>query len=132
MNRGECALRPDMDVLARYTGRMLSLPLQMLLLILAGLINRHQFAVTDYLKEENRALRELRGKRRLQFSDDEQHRLAARARVLIDPLILNQMVVCHVSSEPRSWVPQGCFGPSIEVCLGAFRGQNRAQQRRTC
>jgi hypothetical protein len=44
------------------------LPLQFLLLLLAGWVNRHQEAVIEYLKEENRVLRELHGKKRLRFS----------------------------------------------------------------
>mgnify|MGYP000212205848 CR=1 FL=1 len=38
------------------------LPLQFLLLLLAGWVNRHQEAVIEYLKEENRVLRELHGR----------------------------------------------------------------------
>ena len=41
------------------------LPLQFLLLLLAGWVNRHQEAVIEYLREENRVLRELHGKKRL-------------------------------------------------------------------
>ncbi len=41
---------------------MLSPPLQMLLVMIPGWVNRRQLAVIDYLKEENRVLRELHGK----------------------------------------------------------------------
>ena len=41
---------------------MLRPPLQMLLVMMAGWVNRRQLAVIDYLKEENRVLRELHGK----------------------------------------------------------------------
>ena len=58
---------------------MLSLPLQMLLVMIAGWVNRQQLAVIDYLKEENRVLRELQGRRRLRFKDDQHRRLAAKA-----------------------------------------------------
>jgi hypothetical protein len=34
-------------------------PLRFLLLLFAGLVNRHQARVVDYLREENRVLREL-------------------------------------------------------------------------
>ena len=44
---------------------MNALPLQFLMLIFAGCVNRHQQDVLEYLQEENRALREqLGGKRR--------------------------------------------------------------------
>ena len=51
-------------------------PVQFLLLVLAGWVNRQQQDVIDYLQEENRVLRAgLRGKR-LRLSDDERRRLA--------------------------------------------------------
>ena len=45
-------------------------------------MNRHQEAVIDYLKEENRVLRELHGNKRLRFTDDQRRRLAARGKAL--------------------------------------------------
>ena len=53
---------------------MLDTPLQMILVVLAGWINRQQLAIIDYLKEENRVLRELHGRRRLRFTDDQRRR----------------------------------------------------------
>ncbi len=55
---------------------MLDTPLKMLLVALAGWMNREQLAVIDYLKEENRVLRELHGKKPLRFTDDQRRRLA--------------------------------------------------------
>ncbi len=66
---------------------MLDTPLKMLLLALAGWMNREQLAVIDYLKEENRVLRELHGKRRLRFTDGQRRRLAEQ----------------HGCSRPPSW-----------------------------
>jgi hypothetical protein len=43
-------------------------PLQFLLMVMAGWVNRLQLAVIDYLKEENRVLREQLGGRRLRFT----------------------------------------------------------------
>ncbi len=43
-------------------------PLQMLLLTLAGWVNQQQLALIEYLKEENRVLPELHGKKRLRFT----------------------------------------------------------------
>ena len=57
-------------------------PLQFLLLLFAGWVNRRQHAVIDYLREENRVLREQLGKGRLRFTDDQRRRLAAKGRVL--------------------------------------------------
>lgn len=61
---------------------MSAAPLQFLLLLFAGWVNRRQQAVIDYLIEENRVLREqLRG-RRLRFTDDQRRRLARKGRLL--------------------------------------------------
>ena len=49
---------------------------------LAGWINRHQQDVIEYLQEEVRVLRELQGKKRLRFSDDQRRRLAQKAKRL--------------------------------------------------
>ncbi len=56
------------------------LPLQVLLVLLAGWVNRHQDAVIEYLKEENRILRELHGKKRLLFTDSQRQRLAVKGK----------------------------------------------------
>jgi hypothetical protein len=49
----------------------LPIPLQLLILIFAGWINRRQLAVIEYLREENRVLKERLGGRRLRFTDAE-------------------------------------------------------------
>jgi len=54
----------------------------MFVMILAGWVNEQQRAVHAYLKEENRVLRELHGKKRLRFSDDQRRRLAAKGHAL--------------------------------------------------
>ncbi len=61
---------------------MLDTPLKMLLVALAGWVKREQLAVIDYLKEENRVLRELHGKRRLRFTDAQRRRLAAKGKAI--------------------------------------------------
>jgi len=50
--------------------------LQFLLMWMAGWVNRHQLEVIDYLKEENRVLREQLDGRGLRFTDDQRRRLA--------------------------------------------------------
>jgi putative transposase len=47
---------------------------------LAGWMNRQQQDVIEYLREEVRVLRELQGKKRLQFTDDQRRRLARKAK----------------------------------------------------
>jgi putative transposase len=45
-------------------------------------MNQRQQHAIDYLREENRVLREQLGGRRLRFTDDQRHRLAAKAKGL--------------------------------------------------
>ncbi len=48
----------------------------------AGWINRGQQDIIEYLRDENRILREQLGGRRLRLTDDQRRRLAIRAKVL--------------------------------------------------
>ena len=57
-------------------------PLQFLLTLLAGWIHRRQLDAIEYLKEENRLLKECLGDRRIRFTDAERRRLARRAHAL--------------------------------------------------
>jgi putative transposase len=57
-------------------------PWQLLLLILAGWINRKQQNVIDYLKTENEVLREKLGKKRIPINDGQRRRLAIKGKVL--------------------------------------------------
>jgi putative transposase len=60
--------------------RMSTPHLQFLLALLAGWVNRRQQDVIEYLRAENRALREQIGGRRLRFTDSQRRRLAAAAK----------------------------------------------------
>jgi hypothetical protein len=53
-----------------------------LLVALAGWVNRRQLEVIAYLREENRVLKEHLGGRRLNFTDPQRRRLAARGHRL--------------------------------------------------
>jgi transposase InsO family protein len=57
-------------------------PLQLLLLMFAGWVNRHQLDVIEYLQEENRVLKVHLGRRRIRFTDADRRRLARKARTL--------------------------------------------------
>ena len=61
---------------------MNSLHLQLLVLIIAGWVNRSQQDVIEYLQAENRVLRGQLGGRRLRFTDGPRRRLAAKAKRL--------------------------------------------------
>ncbi len=56
--------------------------LQFVLMTFAGWLNRKQQDAIEYLKEENRVLREQLGSCRLRFSNDQCRRLAAKAKAL--------------------------------------------------
>jgi hypothetical protein len=53
-----------------------------MLIAVSGWMNHRQQLVIDYLREENRVLREQIGEKRLRFNDDQRRRLAAKAKGL--------------------------------------------------
>jgi putative transposase len=57
-------------------------PFRFVLITMAGWMNQRQQQVIEYLREENRVLREQLGDRRLRFNDDQRRRLAVRAKGL--------------------------------------------------
>jgi putative transposase len=57
-------------------------PFRFLLIAVSGWMNQQQLQFIDYLREENRVLREQLGPKRLQFYDDQRRRLAAKAKGL--------------------------------------------------
>ena len=57
-------------------------PFYLLVIALAGCLNRHQQAVIDYLIEENRVLKEQLEGQRLRFTNEQRMRLAVKAKVV--------------------------------------------------
>ena len=57
-------------------------PFHLLIIALAGWLNRQQQVVIDYLIEENRVLKEQLGGQRLRFTDEQRIQLAVKAKVL--------------------------------------------------
>ncbi len=57
-------------------------PWQILVATFAGWISRHQDAVIEYLREENRVLKQQLGRRRLRLTDDQRRRLAVRGKAI--------------------------------------------------
>ncbi len=51
-------------------------PWQLLLVILAGWVNRQQQAVIEYLRTEKQVLKEAHGRKRIKLNDDQRRRLA--------------------------------------------------------
>jgi putative transposase len=65
-------------------------PLNQLLMMFSGWVNRHQLDMIDYLQEENRVLKEHLGGRRIRFTDAERRRLARKA-YLLGRKVLNEL-----------------------------------------
>ena len=61
---------------------MFSNPWNLLVIALAGWLNREQAAVVDYVCEENCVLRELVPGMRIRLSDDQRRRLAVKIKAL--------------------------------------------------
>jgi hypothetical protein len=57
-------------------------PFHLLVIALAGWLNRHQQAVIDYLIEENRVFKEQLEGQRLRFTDEQRIRLAVKVKAL--------------------------------------------------
>src|SRR5882672_287705 len=57
-------------------------PFRFVLIAVAGWMNQRQLQMIDYLREENRVLREQLGGRRMRLNDDQRRRLAAKAKGL--------------------------------------------------
>src|ERR1700690_1366455 len=57
-------------------------PFRFVLIAVGGGMNQQQRQIIDYLREENRVLREQLGGRRARFNDDQRRRLAAKAKGL--------------------------------------------------
>jgi putative transposase len=57
-------------------------PWQLMLIILAGWINRQQQEVIEYLRTENAVLKEKLGKKRILLTDDQRCRLAVKGKIL--------------------------------------------------
>ena len=57
-------------------------PFRFVLISIAGWMNQQQQQAIEYLREENKVLREQLGGRRLRFTDQQRRRLAAKAKGL--------------------------------------------------
>src|SRR5713226_6070948 len=57
-------------------------PFRFVLIAVAGWMNQRHLQSIDYLREENRVLREQLGARRVRLDDDQRRRLATKAKLL--------------------------------------------------
>ncbi|MGK0170890.1 MAG: putative transposase [Gammaproteobacteria bacterium] len=82
MSSPDLLFRLPVASLLSHASSMNALPVQFLMMLFAGWVNRQQREVIEYLEEENRILRELLGGKRLLFSDRQRRRLAAKAEAV--------------------------------------------------
>ena len=71
-------------------------PFRFVLIAVAGWMNQWEYQIIDYLREENRVLREQLGPRRLRFNDDQRRRLAVKAKGLTRRLLDEMSPMVHV------------------------------------
>src|SRR5262245_5910593 len=77
-------------------------PFRFVVITVAGWMNQKQQHAIDYLREENRVLREQLGKRRLRFTDDQRRRLAAKAK-LVGRRLLNDIADIVTPDTLLAW-----------------------------
>ena len=75
---------------------------QLMLISLAGWLNRHQQAVIDYIKEENRILKEQLGGKRPQLNDGQRRRLAVLGKAL-GRKVLSEMATIVTPDTILGW-----------------------------
>ena len=77
-------------------------PFRFIVIAVAGWMNQKQQYAIDYLREENRVLREQLGTRRLRFTDDQRRRLAAKAK-LVGRRLLNDIADLVTPDTLLAW-----------------------------
>ena len=99
-------------------------PFQFVVIVLAGWMNQRQQNVIEYLREENRVLREQLGDRRLRFNDDQRCRLAVRAKGLGRKVLMEIATLVTPATlllgmeEPRKRIAAEMSGLGIHYDLG--------------
>src|SRR3954468_14333949 len=97
-------------------------PIQFVLIALAGWMNERQLQTIEYLREENRVLREQLGDRRVRFNDDQRRRLATKARGLGLPTFCHQKN--RETSGDKGW------RKGLRPTLNALRSRDSQQTQR--
>ena len=77
-------------------------PFRFVMIAVAGWMNQKQQHAIDYLREENRVLREQLGTQRLRFTDDQRRRLAAKAK-LVGRRLLNDIAQIVTPDTLLAW-----------------------------
>jgi hypothetical protein len=107
----------------------LLLPFQLVLLMFAGWVNRHQLDLIEYLQEENRVLKERLGGRRPRFTDAERCRLARKAQSLGREVLneLETLVTRYCDGTGNWWHANG-----TTVIGVALEAAHQEDNRRYC
>ena len=115
-------------------------PFRFVLIAVAGWMNQRQLLVIDYLREENRILREQLGGRRVRLNDDQRRCLAAKAkglgrRVLTDVATIvtpETLLAWHRKLIAQKYDGSGKRGPGrprtageIEILVVRMAEENR-------
>src|ERR1035437_6948459 len=86
-----------------------------MLIAVSGWMNQRQLLVIDYLREENRVLREQLGGRRVRLDDNQRRRLAVRAKTL-GRKVLAEVATIVTPETLLAWhrkpIPQKYDGPA--------------------
>src|SRR3954453_12129316 len=77
-------------------------PFRFVVIAIAGWMNQKQQHAIEYLREENRVLREQLGTRRLRFRDDQRRRLATKAK-LVGRRLLNDIANIVTPDTLLAW-----------------------------
>jgi putative transposase len=114
-------------------------PFRFLLIAVAGWMNQHQLQVIEYLREENRVLREQLGDRRLRFNDDQRRRLAAKAKGLGRKLLAElatvvtpetllawhrKLIALKYDGSPKRGPGRPCIAGEIEALVVRLAEEN--------
>ena len=103
-------------------------PVEFLLLLFAGWVNRRQLAIIDYLKAENRILCEQLQGRRPQFTDDQRRRLAIRGKALGRRVLrdVTSLLTPDTILRTRSSTRVVTAGLGMDMCCGHGTREQRS------
>jgi putative transposase len=101
-------------------------PFRFVLIAVAGWMNQHQQDAIDYLREENRFLRQQLGGRRLRLNDDQRRRLASKAKRLGRKMLAavativtpETLLACHRKLIAKKYDGRSRRGPGRPRTLG--------------
>src|SRR6266436_2842997 len=77
-------------------------PFDLLLIAIAGWINQRQLLVIEYLKVENRVLKQQLGKKRLRLTDEQRRLLAVKGQA-IGRMLLSEVVSIVTPDTLMRW-----------------------------